>query len=75
MTSDIVHHVAYTSGGFVGFQSLCSAPWIVANATYHARVLTEINPIGRSMTLSLTPDPVDCMACLVIHGRGYRGYR
>lgn len=71
-SSDIVHHVAYTSGGFVGFQSLCRAPWIVTNSTYHARVAIETSPVGRSTVLTTTRDPVDCMACLVVHGRGCR---
>ena len=71
--SDIVHHVAYASGGVTGFQLLCAAPWAAADAglasTYHARVMTEVDPVGRTMTISLTRDPVDCMSCLVSHGR------
>lgn len=67
--SEIVHHVAYAPGGMAGFQLLCDAPWVVADSTYHARVATEIDPVGRTMTVSLTRDPVDCMSCLVNHGR------
>jgi hypothetical protein len=67
--SEIVHHVAYASGGVSGFQLLCDAPWVVANSTYRARVMTEVDSLGRSMTIDLTADPVDCMKCLVWHGR------
>lgn len=70
-TSDIVHHVVYTSSG-MGFQCLCNMPWAVANATYHVRVVTETGSVGRSTTLTLTRDFVDCMACLVAYGRGCR---
>lgn len=67
--SDVVHHVSYASGGIVGFQLLCDAPWVVSDSTYNARVMTEVDPVGRTMVINLTRDPVDCMACLVQHGR------
>jgi hypothetical protein len=67
--SDIVHYVAYSSGGTAGFQLLCDAPWVVAISTYHARVATEVNSVGRTMTIDLTRDLVDCMSCLVSCGR------
>jgi len=67
--SQIVHAVSYASSGNMGFQLACDAPWVVVNSMYHARVLTEIDPIGRTMTVSLTRDPVDCMSCLVAQAR------
>lgn len=69
--SEIVHRVAYTP---VGFQLLCDAPWVVATSTYQARVATEGDPVGRTMVLDLTRDPVDCMSCLVVHGRRWSGF-
>lgn len=66
--SDIVHLVAYTENGF---QLLCvSSPWVVANLwTCRARVTTESDSLGRQMIISMTLDLVDCMKCLVSHGR------
>ncbi len=67
--SAIVHHVAWASGGVFGFQLLCDAPWVVSDSTYHARVVREVDLLGRSMTVDLTRDPVDCVTCLVRHAR------
>lgn len=67
--SDVVHYVAYASGGLAGFQPLCAAPWLVSNSTYHARMVTETDSVGRTLIVGLTRDPVDCMSCLVQHGR------
>ncbi len=67
--SDIVHHAAYEPKGFTGFTLLCDAPWVVVDSTYHVRVLTEVDPIGRMVTASPTKDPVDCMSCLVVQAR------
>lgn len=64
--SPIVHAIA-TSG--MGFQLLCDARWLVEDSVYHARVVTEVDPLGRSTTFSLTRDPVDCMSCLVAQAR------
>lgn len=66
--SDVVHHMVFTS--LSGYQLLCRAPWAVSTSMYNARVATEVDSVGRTMTIrSLTRDPVDCMACLVQHGR------
>lgn len=67
--SQIVHAVSYSSDVNMGFQLGCDAPWALVNSTYHARVLTEVDPTGRTMTVSLTRDPVDCMSCLVAQAR------
>lgn len=67
--SAIVHYMAYASCGTSGFQLLCDAPWVVSNSMCHARVVTEVDSLGRSMTVDLTRDPVDCVTCLVRHGR------
>lgn len=68
-STEIVHHVAYVSGGVYGFRLLCDTSRVTVNSTYHARVVTEIDPADRTMTLTLTSDPVDCMKCLVRHGQ------
>lgn len=67
--SDVVHYVAFASNDAAGFQLLCDAPWRVVVSTYHARVATAVNSVGRTMILNLTRDLVDCMSCLVSHGR------
>ncbi len=63
--SDIVHHLAYGAYNVTGYVLLCDSPWVVAYSTYHARVMTEVDPVGRTMTITLTRDLVDCMSCLV----------
>lgn len=69
--SMIVHHVGSPSGSLMGFQLLCVRPIgsFGETSTYHARVLTEVNSIGRSLQVHLTRDPVDCMSCLVAQAR------
>lgn len=64
--SQIVHAVATSS---MGYQLLCDARHLIEDSVYHARVVTEVDPLGRSTTFSLTRDPVDCMSCLVAQAR------
>ncbi len=66
---DIVHHVAYVSGVYEGFQLLCDAPYLVVHSMYHARVASEVGLDDHVVALSPTLDPVDCMTCLVAYGR------
>lgn len=61
---EIVHYVVYSSG----FHILCYSPWVVTSTVYQARVVTEVDSLGRTMTICLTGDPVDCMTCLVACG-------
>lgn len=64
--SNIVHAIVTTS---MGYQLLCDVRWSIADDVYNARVLTVVDPIGRSMTVMLTRDPIDCMSCLVARTR------
>lgn len=62
--SAIVHYVSYGVSS-VGFLFWCVSPWIVGRPVCRARLLSG----ERGMYVKSTLDPVDCVTCMVVHGR------